>query len=171
MVRVAGFKPVGAERRSGSIPPSGRYKRRTFLLRTSLAQVSRCFFSRFQALKSMFLAQFGASKMQKLLLQVRLELTTPACLKSSTVYKYRALTDCATGATCSTIPTNLALLFQPQKLPAKTPKMPTGTPKLPFCYSNTQLCKLGHQNRSRVANKNQAKHEWKLHTFLQFIRK
>ena len=32
-----------------------------------------------------------------MLLQVRLELTTPALL-NCTVYKYRALTDCATGA-------------------------------------------------------------------------
>ncbi len=35
-------------------------------------------------------------KIKKDLLQVRLELTTPAYL--CTVYKYRALTDCATGA-------------------------------------------------------------------------
>ena len=138
VVRVAGFKPVGAERRSGSIPPSGRYKRRTFLLRTSLAQVSRCFFSRFQGLKSRFLAQFGASKMQKLLLQVRLELTTPACLKSSTVYKYRALTDCATGATCSIIPTNFALLFQPQKIKLK-PKKCRLEPKM--CHFTIQIAK------------------------------
>ena len=41
--------------------------------------------------------QVEKEKMQKFLLQVRLELTTPACL-FSTVYKYRALTDCATGA-------------------------------------------------------------------------
>ncbi len=35
-------------------------------------------------------------KSEKLFPQVRLELTTPALLKR-TVYKYRALTDCATG--------------------------------------------------------------------------
>ena len=33
-----------------------------------------------------------------ILLQVRLELTTPAWLDFFTDYKYRALTDCATGA-------------------------------------------------------------------------
>ena len=32
---------------------------------------------------------------------MRLELTTPAYLDAHTVYKYRALTDCATGADCS----------------------------------------------------------------------
>ena len=147
MVRVAGFKPVGAERRSGSIPPSGRYKRRTFLLRTSLAQVSRCFFSRFQALKSRFLAQFGASKMQKLLLQVRLELTTPACLKSSTVYKYRALTDCATGATCSVFPTKFVLLFQPLKFKPETKKGQLSTPILRFYQADVILYELGSRKR------------------------
>ena len=35
--------------------------------------------------------------------QVRLELTTPALLKR-TVYKYCALTDCATGANCYLFP-------------------------------------------------------------------
>ncbi len=38
---------------------------------------------------------------KKFLPQVRLELTTPALLNvQSTVYKYRALTDCATGDGC-----------------------------------------------------------------------
>ena len=39
---------------------------------------------------------------RKQLLQVRLELTTPAY--PDTVYKYRALTDCATGAIVHHIP-------------------------------------------------------------------
>ena len=39
---------------------------------------------------------------RKRLLQVRLELTTPAY--PDTVYKYRALTDCATGAIKHPIP-------------------------------------------------------------------
>ena len=34
------------------------------------------------------------------LLQVRLELTTSASLRRLLSYKYRALTDCATGALC-----------------------------------------------------------------------
>ena len=38
-------------------------------------------------------------KKKKKLLQVRLELTTPASLTSILSYKYRALTNCATGAT------------------------------------------------------------------------
>ena len=71
-VRVAGFKPVGAERRSGSIPPSGRHERRAFLLRTNLIQLSRCSLPGFQV------SRLRKEKMQKFLLQVRLELTTPA---------------------------------------------------------------------------------------------
>ena len=81
--------------------------------------------------------QAGKEKIQKFLLQVRLELTTPACL-FSTVYKYRALTDCATGATCSIIPTNFALLFQPQKIKLK-PKKCRLEPKM--CHFTIQIAK------------------------------
>ena len=90
-----------------------------------------------QVQSSRFWGHGWKGKRQKFLLQVRLELTTPACL-FSTVYKYRALTDCATGATCSTIPTNFALLFQPQKIKLK-PKKCQLEPKM--CHFTIQIAK------------------------------
>ncbi len=40
----------------------------------------------------------GIKRTKEEVLQVRLELTTSACLTAGTDYKYGALTDCATGA-------------------------------------------------------------------------
>ena len=51
----------------------------------------------------------------------------PRHILTHTVYKYRALTDCATGASWSTTPTNFVLQFQPPKNPMKSPKVSTNT--------------------------------------------
>ena len=50
---------------------------------------------------------------KEILLQARLELATPAWLDLITVYKYRALTDCATGAIVSSVEQMSKQIFEP----------------------------------------------------------